>query len=254
VSERAARTGGRSHGEYVRRLQEASQRHARELLAWNEELRRQVARLEAENERLADRVETQEREYASLEGRLARAEDDNRRAREEYGEVELRNASLANLYVATYQLHGSLDRAQVLTAIHEIVSDLVGSEEMAVFELDWSGNELVLVGARGVDPARYRRVPVEGGLLGRPVRTGEVYLAERDGATGARPEEARLTAAIPLKLEGRVTGVLAVFGLLPQKEGLGPLDGELFDLLSSQAAIALHCTRHHAGWEGAPTP
>jgi hypothetical protein len=36
--------------------------------------------------------------------------------------------------------------------------------------------------------------------------------------------------------------LIAIFGLLPQKDGYDGLDGEIFDLLASQAAIALHCT------------
>jgi hypothetical protein len=45
-----------------------------------------------------------------------------------------------------------------------------------------------------------------------------------------------------LKLDGRVTGALALFRLLPHKGGYQPLDNELFDLLATQAAVALYCT------------
>ena len=44
-------------------------------------------------------------------------------------------------------------------------------------------------------------------------------------------------------LEGRVTGAITVFNLLGQKPGLEPVDLQLFDLLASHAATALHCTR-----------
>ncbi len=57
--------------------------------------------------------------------------------------------------------------------------------------------------------------------------------AERDGG---------LTAAVPLKIDRQVTGVIAIFRLLEQKPGLDPTDHELFDVLSHQAAMALYST------------
>jgi len=55
-----------------------------------------------------------------------------------------------------------------------------------------------------------------------------------------------LTAVIPLKVEGKVTGVIAIFRLLPQKQALATVDRELFGLLGSHAAMALYCSGLHA--------
>jgi GAF domain-containing protein len=60
------------------------------------------------------------------------------------------------------------------------------------------------------------------------------------------PGEEHLTALVPLALGGKVFGVLAVFRLLPQKPGFEEVDLELFDLLGSQAAVALYSTALHA--------
>jgi hypothetical protein len=60
------------------------------------------------------------------------------------------------------------------------------------------------------------------------------------------PGEEGLTACIPLILEGRVTGVIAIFGLLSHKAALEAVDCEIFDLLARQASMALYCTRLHA--------
>ena len=84
------------------------------------------------------------------------------------------------------------------------------------------------------------------------MRTGEILIVERDGKEGACPEEEHLSACVPLKLSGRVTGALALFRLLPQKQSFGPLDGELFDLLATQAAVALHCTSFPVSARSAP--
>jgi hypothetical protein len=270
----------RNHGDYVRRVQQDTQRYVRDLLAETEQLRRRVAVLESERERLSGiasrasdaaaaaevlrvsvaglhaengavreelsrlRVEAadQQRRARELEERLSLAERDRERFSKEYVAIEQQSSSLANLYVASYRLHGTIDRQEVLASIQEIVANLIGSEEMALFELEGDGTALSLLTWQGIDPARYRRLRVADGLIARVVRTGEVLVVERDGAAGALPEEEHLTACVPLKLSGRVTGVLALFRLLPQKTSFGPLDSELFDLLATQAAVALHCT------------
>jgi GAF domain-containing protein len=53
-----------------------------------------------------------------------------------------------------------------------------------------------------------------------------------------------LTACVPLMLGNQAVGAVAVFGLLPQKQGgLQPLDRDLLELLRAQAGLALYCTR-----------
>jgi hypothetical protein len=46
-----------------------------------------------------------------------------------------------------------------------------------------------------------------------------------------------------LILDGEVTGAIAVFRLLGQKQGLEDIDLQLFDLLASHAATALYSSR-----------
>ena len=55
--------------------------------------------------------------------------------------------------------------------------------------------------------------------------------------------EATAIVSIPLQLNQRVVGLIALFKLLPQKTGIEPVDQELFEVLSTHAARALH----HAG-------
>ena len=245
------------HEGYVRRVQEETQRYSQALLAENARLRAENVTLAASQQSLRDEVETlreslRHRESArlELEARLKIMEDENHRFAREYSDVEQQNANLANLYVASYQLHGTLDREQVLGTIQEIVSNLVGSEEIGLFEVDGASGGLELVRSCGIDAGAFQRVAPGQGVIGRVAREGRTHLTERDGLAGARAEEAQLTACVPLKLGGKVTAVLALFRLLPQKPALEPLDQELFELLASQAAMALYCTclhRHHAG-------
>jgi GAF domain len=273
------------HGEYVRRVQGETQRYAQTLLAENEHLRRRLAAVESERAALAGKasqleavlarnetlqeesgwlaaeqrrlrgqvadlrqqIERHETARRDLESRLKLVEDENQRFSQEYLAVEQQNSNLANLYVASYQLHGTLDRRVVLATIQEIVANLVGSEEMALFELDSMGSTLSLIASFGIAAGPFQRVLVGQGLIGRAVRKGTIHVVERDGREGASSEEAHLSACIPLKLDGRVTGALALFRLLPHKGGFQPLDNELFDLLATQAAVALYCTSLTAG-------
>jgi hypothetical protein len=85
--------------------------------------------------------------------------------------------------------------------------------------------------------------------VARVASTGETWVAG-DGGETVGPEAA-LTACLPLKLEDRVTGAIAIFRLLPQKSGLEPVDRELFDLLATHAAMALYCTALHERQAGA---
>jgi GAF domain-containing protein len=55
--------------------------------------------------------------------------------------------------------------------------------------------------------------------------------------------DADVTACIPLRLDGVVTGAIVVYRLLPHKPGLEEIDFELFDLLALHAATALRFTQ-----------
>jgi len=175
-----------------------------------------------ENQRLSGRV-------AALMGEI---DEQCRRFSERYVEIEEQNTKLANLYVASYQLNGTLDRARVIAAIQEIVINLIGCEELGIWELDEHTEALVLAGSFGIDPEKWATVPLGSGILGSVAVSGTNYIG--DGSP---------VACIPLKLDERVVGAIGVFSLLQQKQGLEPIDYELFDLLASHAASALFCTR-----------
>jgi hypothetical protein len=265
------------HGAYIRRVQEDAQRCAQTLLAENERLRSRVALLEAtreESERrlrdaeasakityalraLAAALESEKlrlqqelsdartelehfrEERAALERQLAGAEAESRRAAREYAEVEQRSANLANLYVAAYQLHDTLDRAAVLAAIREIIVNLVGSEEFAVLELSQDDGTLSPAEWSGIAPEELRAIGTD--RIGQIARAGEVFVGQQERLAGDLP----LTACIPLKVAGHVTGAIAIFRLLAHKPRLEAADRELFDLLATQAGTALYCTRLH---------
>ncbi len=126
-----------------------------------------------------------------------------------------------------------------LVAVREILSQLLGCEQFALFALDTARSRLSLVAAHGVDPATVKSRPVSEGLIGRVARRGEPFIAGRSSRLGAGPDEDVLSACIPILDGGQVAGVLALFRLLPHKRTFYPGDADLFDVLSVRGAIAL---------------
>jgi GAF domain-containing protein len=271
------------HGAYVRKVQEGTQTFTQDLLGEierlhlllaaleaekssaaeksrethevarsNEALRALAASLEAEMNRLHEQAislrtenERYQKEQAQLQAQLESIRAETERYSSRYDEIEQQNSNLANLYVASYRLHGTLDRQEVIDTIKEIVANLIGSEEAGLYELDAARQSLEMVASFGIDPATCPPVPLGSGPIGRAAQTGEIFVAAA-GAPGGPGLEDRLTACVPLVLDGRVTGALAIFKLLPQKAGIEDVDRELFDLLATHAATALYCTGLHA--------
>lgn len=241
---------GNRRANYVGRVHEDTQRIVRELMNENEKLRRLAAQAEQENSTLQERLqaltvelERHENEKRSLRQQLDDIATESRRYSEQYAEVEQRSANLASLYVSSYQLHGTLDREAVLTTIKEIVINLIGSEELGVFEVSEDGNALELVTSFGISETTFARLNMVTDPIARLAASGETYVAGSSAAPQGLP---RLTVCLPLKLDGRVTGAVVLFSLLDHKPGLQELDLELLDLLGTHAATALYCTGLHA--------
>src|SRR5436190_21504374 len=100
-------------------------------------------------------------QLASLKDRLTAIEEESRDFSARYVEVEQQNTNLANLYVASYQLHGTLDRERVLTAIKEIIINLIGSEELAIWEIDRDFDAMMLIDSFGIDPTNWAALPLD---------------------------------------------------------------------------------------------
>ena len=237
---------------YVQRVREGTRQYIQELLTENEKLRLFVATIEGEKVRLEEQVlllreelDSHQSQAAELQDQLAHIEEENQRFSEKYVEVEQHNANLANLYVASYRLHSTLNRQEVLDTIQEIIINLIGSEELGIFELQPGHTSMELVSSFGIEPDRYRHIPLGAGLIGKVGQTGETYLREptQQNGNGLTADEHHLTSCIPLKVDGRVTGAIAIFRLLQQKNGLQEVDYELFHLLATHAATALYCSR-----------
>jgi hypothetical protein len=184
-------------------------------------------------------LEQREAEDRKLRDRLADIEAENRRVCDEFVAVQEQNAELVSLYAAVERLHAAPDRSEVLAAIQEIVVNVVGSEELALFELTPDGNRLAPTHAFGVDTDTLGEIAMGSGAVGRAAAEGRSWIAG-ERAAPASPAEPHVTACVPLKVGDRVTGALVIYSLLGHKPALTSFDRELFALLERHAALALH--------------
>jgi len=235
---------------YVRKVQESTQKYLEELLAQGKRMRSLVETLETEKQRLSEELDKvrqeltrQQSERETLRDALREMESESRRFVERFAAVQQQNDNLANLYVASFRLHGTLDRAEVLSTIQEIVANLIGCEELALYEQRSDGGGFELVHSVGIDAGAASRLVGEQGIVSRVARSGGKFVRQGALPEDALPTEEHLTACIPLILGSAVIGVLALFRLLPQKAGsYQEVDYELMDLLATHAAMALYCS------------
>jgi len=242
--------------EYVLQVRENTQKYIEALIEENENLRSLVNDLEVQRQQTDRRLGIAESELGRIESerqklaeRIDQIEVESQDLLGQFQEIERQNSDLASLYVASYRLHETIQRNEVIAVIEEIVVNMIGSEELAIFELDDESGKLKLVDSLGIDPDDLERVRLNesrieeaAGVLQEVVETGQRYVIDSTDGKAAE-KKSGLTACIPLVLDSRVIGAIAVFRLLDQKESkLAPLDFELFDLLATHAASALYCS------------
>ena len=169
----------------------------------------------------------------SLEQELFTARAEAMRLEARCVELETQNFELASLFTASSQLHGTC-REAVLTAMEEIIVNLIGSEQFAICEL--ADPALNVIASVGVDAQQVLWTP----RVQEVVRRSEAYIGslEESGSSGNEP-----LACLPLRAKDEVIGVIVLFGLLSHKLEFEPLDHQLFDLLGTLAGPALYCTR-----------
>ncbi len=175
-----------------------------------------------------------------LERRLATADSDVKELASRLVDSEHQGGRLMNLYVATYQLHATLDPAEVQATIAEIAINLLGAEQFVLLlrRDEGDGCEIALIeGAYGdIDPL-YGGETYGGGDPVVDATLGDGVL--RLGPTG----DSKALAAVPLRVQNEIVGALVLLKLLDHKPILRAEDRDLLDLLSAHAASALFAAR-----------
>jgi hypothetical protein len=141
------------------------------------------------------------------------------------------------IYAARMRLQNSLDQADALEAIREIVANLLGSEELALFRLDPKHGALWLYWSFGLDPNKYVVLDaisdptLSAALKGKIVTPG----TEEKLQSIATP----VSAVVPIVLDGATVAVLLIFRLFTHKKGLDATDRELLNVLSNCSGRAV---------------
>ena len=145
----------------------------------------------------------------------------------------------AKVYAARMRLQDSLDQADALEAIREIVANLMGSEELAIYKVDQEKAALWLYWSFGIDPNKYavldviREPHLESVLERRIVIRGD-HGNEKLLSTGDT-----VTALVPIFVSGETAAVLVIFRLLPQKPAFEAADRQICEVLSHCAGRAI---------------
>ena len=230
-----------------------------ELMHENEKLRFRVVQLEEERRALTSsaqapspsagagalrelvaRIAELEAEREGLLSRFAGVEKLNRDIYDRYHDIERENNNLANLYVASFQLHSTLELRELTQIILEILLNFVGAKTFAIQLVDDEHGKLRTLAAEGIERGRVPEAAVGEGRVGEVIGSGHHYIdGERLRARADLQHLDRPVIVVPLKVRDKVVGVVIIWDLLSQKTALADVDYELFNLLAAHAASAL---------------
>jgi hypothetical protein len=211
------------------------EQQVRQLQDENARLRAQLASNDAIRELLV-KVETLERERKSLLSRSDQLEREFQQHEARHSEVENELNDLASLYVASFQLSGTLSVGRVVRHMCELLEQLVGAQSFVVYIVSPDGKRAHPVGSRGMGQTHeLEPVSSEDGFIGDVSLTGVPRI--HDPQQPRSPGEP--IAVLPLIFDSEVVGVIVISKLLPHKRGWMPVDEELFKLLAAHGATAL---------------
>jgi GAF domain-containing protein len=172
-----------------------------------------------------------------LERRVAVLEAENIQLTERALGAEQRLARAAQLYATVSQLHQTSDTDEVVIVVKEIVANLLGCEEMGVYDVWPQGPLCTYVDGIGLDADRFGTLPPTHALIREAIATGAIVVPA-DPTTDpihGRP----VSAIVPLHDQGAVCGIVVLFQLLRQKPKLEAADKDLLEAVAAHAGRAL---------------
>jgi diguanylate cyclase (GGDEF)-like protein len=222
---------------YVAGLQECRSNLAVPLLVANEV----AGVINVESERTVAFTETHEKlltvlgSQAALAILAARTRD----------RLQHRIDQLNALYRISQLASGQDDLDNTLTAILEVTEELVPEGHVAVLLIDDVSRSLIVRASRGyAQGANLLRIPLGQGVTGRCAETGDVIVAHNlaeiedyiEGVEGAQSE-----IALPLKVDGRVIGVLNAESRSP--DAYSDDDVRPLSVVAQQAAVVIRAAQ-----------
>jgi hypothetical protein len=200
-----------------------------------EDLAQRLAQASTDAQQLEQRTE-------KLEAQLLASEAEEREMALRLVAAEEQAARLMALYVATYQLHASLDPADVRATIAEITINLLGAEHFVLLLRAPGDDEcrIALVEGPAESEPMFARGRYQGGepMIDATLADGELRVGPLPGSS--------MVAVVPLAVQQHLVGVLVLSKLLDHRGALSATDRDLLDLLAAHAASALFTAQVHA--------
>jgi len=163
-------------------------------------------------------------------------------------QLERNHFLLERLYAASAGIIQALAEGDVHAAVGEILGNLIGCEEAAIFHYDQANRHFVHAWSVGVPDETLQHFSKGTGMMWRAVGEGVTQFHDRQPESHLQPCEQNLIASVVLKSSREVVGVILLFGLLPQKNGLEWVDYQLLKFLETYGAVAiqLQCLQKNA--------
>jgi PAS domain S-box-containing protein len=176
--------------------------------------------------------------------------------------VAERTRQLESLYRADETLYRSLRLEDVLQALVDVSSDVLGVDKATVLVGDAEGQQLVVRAARGFPPdaVRYLTVAIDQGIAGLVFRSGEAiglpeYAADpRTAPRGReflRAQGVRAQMSVPIVADGQVFAVFNVY--YAARHEFDEDERRLFVALAQRAGLAIENARLYEAARGKAT-
>lgn len=145
----------------------------------------------------------------------------------------------AKVYAARMRLQDARDQSDALEAIREIVANLLGCEQLALYKVDKQQAALWLYWSFGVDPNKYAVLDVIKEPHLETVLDRKIVVRGDQGHDRLLSTGDPVTAVVPIVVAGEVAAVLVIFKLLPQKSGFEIVDRQICEVISNFGGRAI---------------
>lgn len=142
------------------------------------------------------------------------------------------------LEAARRRLRESVSEADALEGIREVVTNLLGCEEIGIFVIENDGHS-ELLWSFGIDKRRHGTLESFKEFALDLVMRGEVQVVEVSSEGRDYCGNPPSRAFVPISLNGRTVAVLVLLRLLPQKLGFDEADIKIVKLISAEAGRSL---------------
>jgi hypothetical protein len=138
----------------------------------------------------------------------------------------------ARLHAAQKRLRESVDQADTLEAVREIVTNLLGCEEIAIFHVSHGNGSLFW--SFGIDPKKHKSLDSLKHPATREILGGEPHIGPASYGAHAGSTKLPLSVLVPIRRDGCTVAVLAMLRFLPQKREFDGRDLELATLVCDE--------------------